>query len=534
MNILTKKWAYYNEFDKSAAAWIRELIKEGVVTDGEVDERDIRDVVPSELMEYRRVHMFAGAAVWDYALTRAGWPDDRRVWTGSCPCQPFSAAGKGDGFADERHLWPAWFHLIEQCRPRVIFGEQVSSKDTLPWIDLVHADLEGALYTVAAADLCSPSVGAPHIRQRLYFAADANEQSLSVRDRRNIRARGGTSISTRANVVNVDSLSHELAKPVSVGRHGNQWRESIGNGSVADSASVRRQHVAILESGGGRAGMESPESFAESRNDGTDAHELAKPVSVGRRGRRDGDSPGHGGEIQIEGRGGIGQLDDAARPRLERSAGSSTQERGTGHAVPSPTNGFWRDAKWIYCRDGKWRPVGTIESGAQSIFNVSPCDLGFMCLSCGTQRMLEMRSDESGEADSPSPQGRESDEQCTGEYQNSVRDLSSQNTSETADNGFMFRVWQSICGKEPPTNSQDMFCRVCEKVRSHIGRETVVEAINDSLGLVRDQSSGRYTISPLIEKGKGKGRVARLRGYGNAIVAEVAIAFIESYLELNQ
>jgi len=52
------------------------------------------------------------------------------------------------------------------------------------------------------------------------------------------------------------------------------------------------------------------------------------------------------------------------------------------------------------------------------------------------------------------------------------------------------------------------------------------------LGCYRDQSSGHYTISPLIEKGKG--RVMRLRGYGNAIVAEVAIVFIESYLELER
>ena len=31
------------------------------------------------------------------ALRAAGWRDDRPVWTGSCPCQPFSAAGKQVG-----------------------------------------------------------------------------------------------------------------------------------------------------------------------------------------------------------------------------------------------------------------------------------------------------------------------------------------------------------------------------------------------------------------------------------------------------
>ena len=50
------------------------------------------------------------------ALRLAGWPDDRPVWTGSCPCQPFSAAGEGKAADDERHLWPDWFPLIAERR----------------------------------------------------------------------------------------------------------------------------------------------------------------------------------------------------------------------------------------------------------------------------------------------------------------------------------------------------------------------------------------------------------------------------------
>lgn len=165
--------AYYNEFDPFAAAWLRELIADGLIVPGEVDTRSIEDVHPDDLRGFAQCHFFAGIGVWSAALRRAGWADDRSVWTGSCPCQPFSAAGKGGGFADERHLWPAFFHLIRECRPDVVFGEQVASKDGLAWLDLVQADLEGAEYASGAVDTCAAGFGAPHIRQRLYWVADA-------------------------------------------------------------------------------------------------------------------------------------------------------------------------------------------------------------------------------------------------------------------------------------------------------------------------------------------------------------------------
>jgi len=163
--------AYYNEIDPGAAAWLRELIKQGHIADGVVDERSIEDVLPSELREFRQCHFFAGIGVWSYALQLAGWGDDRPVWTGSCPCQPFSRAGQGAGFADERHLWPAFHHLIRECRPVTIFGEQVEGRIGGAWIDLVHSDLEADGYAVGAVVAPAAGFGAPHIRSRMYWVA---------------------------------------------------------------------------------------------------------------------------------------------------------------------------------------------------------------------------------------------------------------------------------------------------------------------------------------------------------------------------
>ena len=164
---------YYNENDPKAAAWLRELIRAGEIPPGDVDERSITDIQPHELHGYTQCHFFAGIAGWSLALKLAGWPEDRPVWTGSCPCQPLSCAGQRKGHADERHLWPAFYRLIALCRPSVVFGEQVASKDGREWLAGIRADLEAVGYAVGAADLCAASAGAPHIRQRLFWVADS-------------------------------------------------------------------------------------------------------------------------------------------------------------------------------------------------------------------------------------------------------------------------------------------------------------------------------------------------------------------------
>ena len=168
-----RRMNYYNENDPFCAEWLRNLIDAGHVPGGDVDERSIEDVTADDVQRYTQCHWFAGIGGWSLALHLAGWPNERPVWTGSCPCQPFSSTGKRKGATDERHLWPAFFRLIAQCKPPTVFGEQVASKDGREWMSAVRLDLESLGYACGAADLPAASVGAPHIRQRLWWVADA-------------------------------------------------------------------------------------------------------------------------------------------------------------------------------------------------------------------------------------------------------------------------------------------------------------------------------------------------------------------------
>jgi len=179
---------YYNDADPAACAWLRDLIAAGLLPAGEVDERSILEVEPADLRGFAQCHFFAGIGGWPYALRLAGVADDVSVWTGSPPCQPFSQAGQRKGQDDDRHLAPAFLRLVVACRPDIVFGEQVASAAVLgpasrptgpplegpagwAWFDALAADLEAASYAIAAADLPAACIGAPHIRQRLFFGA---------------------------------------------------------------------------------------------------------------------------------------------------------------------------------------------------------------------------------------------------------------------------------------------------------------------------------------------------------------------------
>ncbi len=328
--------AYYNEIDPFAAQWLRNLIAAGHIAPGEVDERSIEDVTPDDLRGFTQCHFFAGIGIWSHSLRLAGWPDDRPVWTGSCPCQPFSAAGKGDGFTDERHLWPHFFHLISERRPQHVFGEQVAARNANVWFDLVQADLEGMGYAFGLVPFTSASIGAPHIRERAYWVANAD---CVVSDRRgDVRAPGRDEYSNGGDDDRLADSNHDRQQPgQGAGCRCQCAEQGIDIGRGGENGGLGNANVARLERLGGNDGAAGREratgpAAAPGVHDGmanTDNEQHSIAIS------------GCGHEHVSTGR----QQDPAASAGL----------RGDYRTLE--VNGFWRDADWLLCRDGKWRPV---------------------------------------------------------------------------------------------------------------------------------------------------------------------------------
>ena len=72
---------------------------------------------------------------------------------------------------------------------------------------------------------------------------------------------------------------------------------------------------------------------------------------------------------------GLGWNGDGSREpgRIVSGAlGSASEASTVGEGRPGPTNGFWGTADWLFCRDGKWRPV---ESSIFSVADGLPADL---------------------------------------------------------------------------------------------------------------------------------------------------------------
>jgi len=318
--------AYYNEWDKKNAAWLRELIKQNLIAPGEVDERSILAVSPDDLKGFQQCHFFAGIGGWSYALRLSGIPDDQPVWTGSPPCQPFSVAGLKKGYHDERHLTPAFINLISQCHPSIVFGEQVSAAVSKGWLDDLFTELEEQVYACGASVLPAASVGAPHKRERVFFGAillddpqrDGWDAWWNRHHQRDDRKQSDT-----------DGQTCRMAN--------------------ADPERLQREWPHDMS-----VGWEKPHVRPSGLCDRTGNCAVAQSVRTECNGKRlSGSSKGH----------------------RKKKGRTSTESSGCRDSCDTTDTNycFWSDADWLFCKDGKFRPV---ESGTFPLAHGIPARVG--------------------------------------------------------------------------------------------------------------------------------------------------------------
>ncbi|MFW6681725.1 DNA cytosine methyltransferase [Komagataeibacter intermedius] len=317
---------YYNEWDKSTAAWLRELGARHHLPAGHVDTRSIRDVRAGDVHDFDQCHFFAGIGGWPLALRLAGY-ERLPCWTGSPPCQPFSVAGQQRGKDDERHLAPVWLDLVRECRPSILFGEQVEAAIRHGWIDDLFDALEAEGYACGAAVLPACGIGAPHIRKRLFFGAVRLDDASSARhDRPLSRSESQAWDEARMCMSGEGCTTFRLADA----HKGQCGRVSDGEGCQSDRT---------------QTGWVEGDCVAQSH--------------------RQPDGAAHSDNPRPQRRQGVPECAD------EQPSGARGMEGGPA----DPHHSFWSNADWIGCRDGKFRPV---EPGILPLADGFPSRVGLL------------------------------------------------------------------------------------------------------------------------------------------------------------
>ncbi|BAQ89147.1 putative DNA methylase [uncultured Mediterranean phage uvMED] len=300
---------YYNENDKYASQWLKNLIRKNLIPKGVVDDRGIEDVQPKDLEGFKQCHFFAGIGGWAYALQLARWDSDRPVWTGSCPCQSFSIAGQRKGANDKHNLWGQWFRLIRESRPATVFGEQVVGAIGFGWLDAVATDLEACDYRFASSVLSGYVAGAYHRRQRLWFVADSD--SVRGRSGRLEKQQKRTSIRKR-----FENSGFNMADTEDSGR-------DKGSSEIEQERKTSERH---------------------------DGHRIWSDI----RGQR------------------LHMADSVNEGLQGRVSGRSNKERTHLNGYIGHNSSVdWRAVEWVECGDGKTRPI-PLEPDVQPLVNGVP------------------------------------------------------------------------------------------------------------------------------------------------------------------
>jgi DNA (cytosine-5)-methyltransferase 1 len=172
----------YSEFNPYRAEVLRQRIAQGFLPEGKVDERSITDIPDEDFRGYAHVHLFAGIGGFPFGLRLAGVRDDfgcdekhqTGILTGGFPCQDISNAGKRAGISGARSgLWREMLRAIRVVRPRIVLVENVAALLNRG-MGTVLGGLADIGYNCEWDRISAASVGAPHLRNRIFIVAYAS------------------------------------------------------------------------------------------------------------------------------------------------------------------------------------------------------------------------------------------------------------------------------------------------------------------------------------------------------------------------
>lgn len=148
------------------------------------------------LMSRMRDGSLDDAPLWDDVTTFDGkpWRGKVDIVFGGFPCQPHSLSGKRRGGADERNLWPDTMRILRESGAWGFVGENVPGIVTNGFAAQVLADLEREGFCGTPFSNTACAVGAPHMRERVFFVAVSHGLARAEKNKTALpcREKGGT------------------------------------------------------------------------------------------------------------------------------------------------------------------------------------------------------------------------------------------------------------------------------------------------------------------------------------------------------
>jgi DNA (cytosine-5)-methyltransferase 1 len=215
-----------------------------------------REIYCAEILAARMEEdTFNHAPIWDSLESFDGnaFRGTVDIVTAGLPCQPYSVAGSRRGHDDVRAVWPEFVRIIEECRPALVFIENVTG--FLKEFEPIYDRLRDMGFIFAPPGIYTASeCGAPHLRRRLFILA-THPSRITLRQREQWESGGqevgvrdqGRSVTGDDDTKHADTGSARLQGELEAGPA--PWTTRRDGRELTDTDSGRREKFGLSKQG---------------------------------------------------------------------------------------------------------------------------------------------------------------------------------------------------------------------------------------------------------------------------------------------